>query len=371
MNKLQKVTKTNNLNEIKQEGKRKSMPPIRLAHIGLGHMHSHQKLDCIMARPDLFDVRCIVAPEDEDRETPCYAEGLVMYPQIPRRTLEQALSDDTIQAVFIETDDWLMNKYAQIALAAGKHVHMDKPGGDDTPAFRKTLSMAKERNLVFQMAYMYRYNPAVMHALELIRQGKLGDILQVDALMSTEHALWIRKWLKRYQGGTMHTFGCHMIDLILLCQGMPEQVVPFLKKTGLDGVDVNDHDLAVLLYPRGVSTARTSSFEVNGFGRRQLVICGTEGTLELKPLETNYFNYMTPMNVSYKSLTRYQQYEDMHESWRIPPMRNRHDGMIEAFAGMVRGEIENPYSYEYEAQVQLVTMAACGYPVNLKEKIIL
>ena len=341
---------------------------IRLAHIGLGHMHSHQKLDCVMARPEVFEPVCIVAPEEEDPTTPCMAEGLQMYPEIPRMHLEQALNAG-IDAALIETDDWLMTKYAQICVDAGLHVHMDKPAGDDVAAFRKLLSTARKKHLTLQMAYMYRYNPAVMKALEWVREGRLGDILQVDAVMSTEHPRWIREWLSRFPGGTMHTFGCHMIDLILLFQGVPDRVVPFLRQTGLDGISVNDHDLAVLEYPRGVSTARVSSFEVNGFGRRQLVVCGTEGTIEIKPLETNHFEDMSPMRLSMKSLTKHAIYADMHECYRASPMLNRHDGLLLDFAAMVRGEKENPYPYEYEALLQNVTLAACGYPIDIKERI--
>lgn len=344
---------------------------IRIAHIGIGHMHSHQKLDCFMARPDLFEVVCIVEPEDEDPNTPCFIDGKKMYPQIPRWSLEKALADPTIRAAAIETDDWLMNKYAQLALAAGKHIHMDKPAGDDIPEFRKTLRMAKERGLILQMAYMYRYNPAVQHAMELVKEGKLGKILQVDAVMNTEHAPWIRQWLTRFQGGTMHTFGCHMIDLILQVKGIPEKVLPILKQSGIDGVAVNDQDVALFLYPDGFARAETTSNEVNGFGRRQLVIIGTEGSVELKPLETNHWNNLTPMNVSCKSLTKYEQYEDMHETWRIPPVKNRHDLMLAAFARMVNGEEENPYTYEYEALLQNVCMAANGYDIDLNEKIVL
>ena len=341
---------------------------IRLAPIGLGHMHSHQKLDCVMARPEVFEPVCIVAPDEEDPTTPCMAEGLRMYPEIPRMRLEQALNAG-IDAALIETDDWLMTKYAQICVDAGLHVHMDKPAGDDVAAFRKLLSTARKKHLTLQIAYMYRYNPAVMKALEWVREGRLGDILQVDAVMSTEHPRWIREWLTRFPGGTMHTFGCHMIDLILLFQGVPDRVVPFLRQTGLDGILVNDHDLAVLEYPRGVSTARVSSFEVNGFGRRQLVVCGTEGTIEIKPLETNHFEDMSPMRLSTKFLTKHAIYADMHECYRASPMLNRHDGLLLDFAAMVRGEKENPYSYEYEALLQNVTLAACGYPIDIKERI--
>lgn len=291
-----------------------------------------------------------------------------MYPEIPRMKVDQMLNEKP-DAVLVETDDWLLMKYAQMCVNAGFHVHVDKPAGDDVPAFRKLLGTAKRKGLIVQMAYMYRYNTAIMKALELVRAGCLGEILQFDAVMSTEHPLWIRQWLQRFPGGTMHTFGCHLVDLALLFQGVPNKVTAYLKQTGLDGIAVNDHDLAVLEYPRGVSTIRVSSFEVNGFGRRQVVICGTEGSLELKPLETNHFMDITPIKLSLKPLTKGYEYYDMHESLRALPMKNRHDLMLCDFAAMIHGKKENPYSYEYEALVQNVSLAACGYPVDLTKNI--
>ena len=36
------------------------------------------------------------------------------------------------------------------------------------------------------------------------------------------------------------------------------------------------------------------------------------------------------------------------------------------FVAMVRGEKENPYTYEYELEVQKLVLAACGYDIDYK-----
>ena len=63
------------------------------------------------------------------------------------------------------------------------------------------------------------------------------------------------------------------------------KLTPYLRKTRPEEVDLQDSALAVVEYPGAMCTVRTTSAEVNGFGRRQLVICGTKGTVEVKPLE--------------------------------------------------------------------------------------
>lgn len=38
------------------------------------------------------------------------------------------------------------------------------------------LDTAKEKELVVQLAYMYRYNPAVQECMRRIKDGRLGEI---------------------------------------------------------------------------------------------------------------------------------------------------------------------------------------------------
>ena len=43
--------------------------------------------------------------------------------------------------------------------------------------------------------------------------------------------------------------------------------------------------LAVLTYPRATATVKSSALEVEGGDRRHLVVCGTEGTFHIQPLD--------------------------------------------------------------------------------------
>jgi predicted dehydrogenase len=113
---------------------------------------------------------------------------------------------------------------------------------------------------------------------------------------------------------------------------------------------------AIMKHQERVSFAKTCTVENGGFLRRQLVICGTKGTLELKPLEsyTEDWQIYTVMK------------ETLHEDWvkegtvsQSPPF-DRYDGMMKNFAEIVRGERENPYSYDYELNLFRLIQKACG-----------
>src|SRR4051794_17219847 len=46
-----------------------------------------------------------------------------------------------------------------------------------------------------------------------------------------------------------------------------------------------DNMLAVLSYPRATASVKSSAIEVEGGDRRHLVVCGTEGTFHIQPLD--------------------------------------------------------------------------------------
>lgn len=152
-----------------------------------------------------------------------------------------------------------------------------------------------------------------------------------------------------------------MVDLIYRIQGLPNKVVPFLHESNIQGISAVNQAAVVLEYDTGISIAQANSCEINGYGRRQLVVCGTKGTLEIRPLERK-------PHVLFTGIQNAEPFRDRHTESRFPETADscRYDDMMMDFARMVRGEIENPYSYECELQVQKLILACCGLDVDYK-----
>ena len=152
----------------------------------------------------------------------------------------------------------------------------------------------------------------------------------------------------------MFYLGCHLIDLIYNIQGEPDEVIPLNVSSGFDGVSADDIGMVVLRYEGGVSFAKTTAVERGGFLRRQLVICGEKGTIELKPLEAYTDDKLyTIMNEAYDP--------SWHKPWTTSQSTpcDRYDAMMRNFAEMIRGK-ENPYSYDYELNLYKLLQRACG-----------
>ena len=203
---------------------------------------------------------------------------------------------------------------------------------------------------------MYRYNPAVLQCFEHIKNGDLGEIYSINAEMSTFHPVEYRKWLQNFGGGIMYILGSHLVDLIVYMMGEPKKVTSFLKHTGLDGIDFEDNNLAVLEYDKALARIFVSSVEVNGFGRRQLVVSGSKGTVNICPLER-------PITMTYSDTEIADRtYED--RKIIIPFEDNtangRYDEMMQDFYAYIIGTKQNPFTYEHDYLVQKVLNEIVG-----------
>lgn len=331
------------------------MRKIRIAQIGVNqYSHGPEMFTNLTELPDIFEVVGYALVEDERERC---ADKLHVFEGYPELTLDEILNDKTIEAVTVETDEIHLNKYTQMAIDAGKHIHMEKPGSQDLASFEKLIESVKQSGKVFHIGYMYRYNEYLDAAVRDAQEGKFGTIFSVEAHMSRWDNKVTREWLGTFKGGMMFYLGCHLVDLVLRIQGTPDEIIPANVSSGIAGVDSEDVSFAMLKYPHGVSIVRTSAVEVGGFFRRQLVICGSKRTLEIKPIEgIENGLYTEQLDRVFKGNSG--SYGEI-EHKRSQPF-NRYKKMLSSFAAMVRGETENPYTPDYELELFKTILKCCG-----------
>ena len=259
------------------------MKRIRIAQIGTSYYsHGSDIWNTLLKLEDVFEVVGYALPENEREKFPDRMNAFDGYREM---TVEEILNDETIEAVTVETEEIYLTKYATAVARAGKHLHMEKPGSACLSDFKELISLLKEKKLAFSVGYMYRFNPVIRDAFDKIERSELGRIYSVEAHMNCKHPVEQREWLRVFKGGMLFFLGCHLIDLIYRIQGEPDAVIPLSCSTGIEGVAATDFGMAVYRYPNGVSFAKTCDNELGGFSRRQLVIAGEKGTIEIKPLE--------------------------------------------------------------------------------------
>lgn len=332
---------------------------IKIGQIGTEHEHA-PKMSTLRKLTEHYEVVGIVEPDPALRKK---HENDPVYRGLKWMTEEQLLNTQGLRAVAVETKIRDLVPTAARCVAAGMHLHLDKPGSETIGPFRAVLDEAGRRGLTVQLGYMYRNNPAIQFCLRAVREGWLGQIFEVDAVMNRKDPVGYRTWLGQFPGGAMYNFGCHMIDLVVSVLGKPDRITPYLRQT-LSDAKVSDNCLAVFEYPRATATVRTAVIEVEGYRRRQLVVCGDQGTIDIRPLETFATGPKDPLKLQMALAQPRGSYKKGYQEIVFPPMPGRYDDQLIELARVIRGEIANPYPLAHELLVQECLLPACGLPLK-------
>lgn len=328
------------------------MKKVRVAHFGIAHDHSIFAMEVLRKYPEIFEIVGVCEPDEKTRETlgkhPNY-DGLHWM------TEQELLSREDLDAVLCEGHELRSVSDAQKCIDRGLPVHLDKPGGVDLAAFKTLLDSADKKGLPVHMGYMYRWNPAMRYVRDAVKNGELGTITGIDATFSIQYQPEKKRWLKQFPGGMMFFLGCHSLDMICQLMAEPTAVHAFNRSAQDEDDGALDSCLAVLDYPNGVATIRSSGVEANGYYERTLKVVGTKGTIKIQPLETP-----TLVRRSYIKDGIEHPWHDYSISIFPGYPNGRYDDMLLEFAAIVRGEMKNPWSSDYEYMLQKTLLKACA-----------
>jgi len=132
------------------------------------------------------------------------------------------------------------------ALRSGRHVIVEKPMATSVADARKMVRAAKKAGKKLFVHQNYRYQPSILHILEMIRSKKLGSIFEIRCRVLTFARRNDWQTLAKYGGGALNNTGPHFVDAGLLMLGSPvvEQFSDL--KLTTDVGNVEDHAKLVL-----------------------------------------------------------------------------------------------------------------------------
>ena len=319
--------------------------PIRMGQIGVSHAHA-SKLSVYRASKD-YEVVGLVEPDDNLWNA---SQKQDAFRGLKRLTRDELLNTPGLQAVLVETHVKDLLENAEACVRAGKHVHIDKPAGESLPQLQRILDVAKKQKLMVQMGYMYRYNPGVVLLREFLKKGWLGEVFEVHTVMSKVVPAPERARLAFSRGGMMFELGCHITDLVVGILGRPTSVQGFAQHASAIKDNLMDNMLAVLTYPRAIASIKSSAMEVDGGSRRHLLVCGTEGTFQIEPLD----NPAVKLTLSQPR----GEYKRGAQEIKLPKYTRYVDDARD-MACVIRGEKEFEFSYEHDLAVQETLLKAC------------
>lgn len=258
-----------------QEPKPAGAARLPVGFLGASHSHAAGKIEAVRQSADW---ELIGVCEADKRLQENFARG-----GIPLLTEEELLGRCQVVAVESQVQDHARN--ARTALAAGKHVHLEKPPADRLEALGDLLRLARQKGVLLQMGYMWRYHPGMIAALEAARRGWLGEIYLVRGTINTQLAAPQRAEVARFPGGTMFELGSHLIDVLARLMGRPTKITPLLKTHGPLQDHLADNTLAVFEFPKALAVISSSTLQPHAGRSRSFEIFGTQGTAVVNPIE--------------------------------------------------------------------------------------
>lgn len=201
-------------------------------------------------------------------------------------TLDQALADRDVQAVYVGTPVFLHAPQTMQSLRAGKHVLCEKPMAMNEAEACSMVKTAEENGKTFGVAYYRRCYPKVQRAKQLLAAGVIGQPLYAEL---TNH-MWFdgtgyRGWLfdpAKAGGGPLFDIASHRIDVLNFLFGQPQRVAAQLSNA-VHHYAVEDNATVMIEYAnhvRGLVDVRWDSRIV----RDECRIRGTDGEMEMSPL---------------------------------------------------------------------------------------
>jgi predicted dehydrogenase len=330
-----------------------SIERMKIGQIGTTHAHAEGKMSALRNLPDYFDVVGVVEPDLARQRSLADTEA---YQGLPWMKETDLLEKSGLEIVAVETGVDELVPTAARCIQAGLHVHVDKAPGEALAPFRALLQETSDRGLVVQMGYMLRCNSAFRFLFDAVRAGWLGEVFEVHGVISKVADERLRRQMTDYAGGAMFELGCHLIDPLVAILGKPERVTPYIKKLRSEVDGVADNMLAVFEFANATATIRSTLLEVGGAERRQLVVCGDRGTIEIRPLEPPELR----MTLS-ESCGDFQAGCHLVD---LAPMPGRYEDQLVDLARIARGETENEYPPTHDLAVHESLLRACGLAVD-------
>ncbi|MBA3276019.1 MAG: Gfo/Idh/MocA family oxidoreductase [Chloroflexia bacterium] len=140
--------------------------------------------------------------------------------------LDRVLRDDSIEAVDICLPTPAHRRTAEAALAAGKHVLLEKPLAMTVEDADALVAAADATDRVFMVAHVLRFWPEYVELKRVIDSGELGQPIAANAVRRQPFPEWSALFKAADQtGGAIFDMLIHDYDAINWVHGVPRSVV--------------------------------------------------------------------------------------------------------------------------------------------------
>ncbi|HMH15013.1 MAG TPA: oxidoreductase [Edaphobacter sp.] len=168
------------------------------------------------------------------------------------RSVDEALSDPSIQLIVVGTPNETHYALAKQALLAGKHVVIDKPFAATSTEARELADLAAAGKLILAPFHNRRWDGDFLTIRKLLKESAVGRLVTFESHFDRfrplpREATW--KEAGSNANGMLFDLGPHLVDQALVLFGVPEGITASVRKDR-DHTAIEDAFDITLDYPR-------------------------------------------------------------------------------------------------------------------------
>jgi predicted dehydrogenase len=253
---------------------------VRIAVIGLGGFARSRALPAIRASA-FCELAVLVSGSPEkaaDLANEFGVENVIDY-----EAFHAGEATDAYDAVYIATPPAFHLEYAERAAELGKHVLCEKPLATDVEGAERMVEAFAELDQLLMTAYRLRTEPAIRRMREMIRDGVIGDPVQIHGGFSTRLLANAGPDSWRLDpavagGGALIDLGIYPLNTTRFLLNRDPVVVQATTTVTSKPFDrVEAHVAFQLMFSEDVTASCTASFDAHPDSRLQIL--GTHGQL--------------------------------------------------------------------------------------------
>ena len=146
---------------------------IGMGWMGLTHSRSYRQIPSHFPESGIRPRLVICADDVEERAT--QAQAMLSFEE-STTDWRKAVDHPEVGVINITTPNHLHVEFVEAIAAAGKQIYCEKPVGRNADETVQIEYLAQKAGILCLVGYNYRWAPLVQYALQLVEEGKLGEL---------------------------------------------------------------------------------------------------------------------------------------------------------------------------------------------------
>jgi glucose-fructose oxidoreductase len=287
----------------KKAANSKSGKKVRYAVIGLGYISQIAVLPGFAHARENSELTALVSGD------PKKLQSLARKYKVPYTYSYQQYADclksGEIDAVYIALPNNMHRAYTESAAQGGIHVLCEKPMAFDEKECDAMISATEEAGVKLMIAYRLHFEPANLHAVEVVNSGKIGEPRIFTSVFSQQVRPGNSRLKKDIGGGALYDMGIYCLNAArYLFRSEPVEVMAWNNLNSGDQrfKEVPEMTTAILKFPGDRVATFTTSF--GAADRSVFEVIGTKGVVKMDPAYEMVDNLKCEVTIGGRATTK-------------------------------------------------------------------